>query len=228
MSDRRIQVKAKEKIMKRLMSAFVGALVFVGLVPSAVAATVWLPTSTDINTFSLSLSLRGFNFGTGTFGIFGDVPETDDPWSLALSITGSDRITFEDLGGSWLITNDNNQSSILTGDLAAFQLRYLNDSLIWEEDSSYAQLPWSDNWYSLTYDSFDGVLLAFDVTPAAINDSAAADDIAVTPLPSAFILFGSALLGLAAVIRKRVSRHDQFANINSPSTDLRTDGSVPA
>ncbi|MEE8428764.1 MAG: VPLPA-CTERM sorting domain-containing protein [Gammaproteobacteria bacterium] len=174
----------------RLISLFVG-----GCFSAAVsAATVWVPTSTDVDTTDIGWALSLWvPFPVGGFAVFDD----DDPTFSSsegdhLHLANLDEVRFTDLGGNWQVENVAGATMVLSGS-PRFLLAEGDDANGWAGDTGYTQTGLDTYWVE-----FPGgaVLQGVDMTPALSTEAPA------VPLPAAVWLFGGGLIGLVGVARR--------------------------
>ncbi len=182
----------------RLISLFVG-----GYFSAAVsAATVWEPTSGDVDTTDIGWALSTWvPFPTGEFAVFDDSDPTFSGGEGAhLHLANMDEVHFTDLlDGDWEIENAAGATMILSGS-PRFLLAEGGDST-WAGDIGYDQRGVDTYWVNFLGAA---VLQGGDMTPVPLP--ASAGDVIPTPLPASVWLFGAGLIGLASVARRdRVS-----------------------
>jgi len=166
---------------------------------AASAATVWMPTSED--TDFLQFDLAGLNTNGGSLALFDEA----DFGGTGL-IIGEDggEVLFQVDGSNWIAsyTDDNNTtdtsdditSTITLFDDYNFVLGMSWDGT-WYEDSSYSLQGGSSDSYQINFDGFNEGL--------EVMGSTIGVDLQPVPVPAAVWLFGSGLMGLAAIARRR-------------------------
>ncbi len=166
----------------RLVSLFVG-----GCFSAAVsAATVWEPTSTDVDTTDIGWALSTWvPFPVGGFAIFDD----SDPTFIGgegnhLHLANLDEVRFTDLGGNWQVENAATATMVLSGSFR-FLLAEGDDANGWAGDTGYTQTGLDSYWVE-----FPGGAVIQGV------------DMAPVPLPAAAWLFGGGLIGLVGAARR--------------------------
>jgi hypothetical protein len=170
------------------------------LASTSANATVWHPTNEDTDFIQLNF---GGDLGISTNG--GDLALFDDNTGLTgpALVIGQDggHVVFSDNGdGSWNaevfdVTNTSGGSITLSNN-TNFVL-----GISWNGGAKY----WGDTGSSLQ-SSPDAYLIVFDGIapgPKRISGSTLAVDLAPIPVPPAVWLFGSGLLGLVGVARRR-------------------------
>ncbi len=122
-----------------------------------------------------------------TFGIYGAEPDSTNPW-----YTGSGYF-YSDAGSG--------------GDVSAGSMGYqyhtaFNISFTVTGANTYSAVAGTDSWSG----TFSGSLLGIDVfNNAAGNGSDVAfNNLTIVPEPGTFIMFGSGLLGLAGLLRRKI------------------------
>lgn len=170
-------------MINKLSKAVVGVLLLVWSMGAASAATVWYPTSGDVDT--IYLNYLGAPLPTNAaFGIFGGSDTVDGASNPLLTIAPTGQVSFSQLGDStWEITNSSNDVANL-GLSNAFQFGFFDPSQGQWFGDSVAALLGGDTWAL----QFPGLQYSVFV----------ATDIAVvtTPIPGALALFLSAMAGL--------------------------------
>ena len=167
-------------------------------------ATVWHPTNEDTDFIQLDFGGdAGISTNGGILALFDDDTGLTGP-ALVIGQNGG-HVVFSDNGdGSWDaevfdVTNTSGGSITLLGGDANFEL-----GISWNGGGFY----WGDTGYSLQ-SSPDTYLIVFDgfvQTPDGVrrkSGSTLAVDLAPIPVPAAVWLFGSGLLGLVGVARRR-------------------------
>ena len=171
------------------------------LASTSANATVWHPTNEDTDFIQLDL---GGGYGITTNG--GDLALFDDSdFGGTALVIGQDggNVVFSDNGdGSWNAevfdgSNTSGGSITLSGN-ANFVL-----GISWDGGTTY----WGDNGTPSLQSSPDTYLIVFDGSDGQqrpISGNTLAVDLAPIPVPPAVWLFGSGLLGLVGVARRRV------------------------
>ena len=167
----------------------------------ATAATIWAPTNEDTDFIQLDFAGNpnagaGISTNGGTLALFDD----SDFGGNALEI-GEDggHVVFTDNGdGSWNaeffdVTNTSGGSITLSNN-TNFRLG-IDWGLGYFSDSN-ATLTSSPDTYLIVFDGLDAL-------EQRVSGNTLAVDLAVIPVPAAVWLFGSGLLGLVAVMRRR-------------------------
>lgn len=167
---------------------------------AANAATVWMPTSGD--TDFLQFDLAGLNTNGGSLALFDEA----DFGGTGL-IIGEDggEVFFEVDGSNWIASYTDTNNTIDTSDDITSTITLFDDynfvlgmswDGIWYEDSSYSLEGGSPDSYLINFDGLDG-------TGQVVIGSTLGVDLQPVPVPAAVWLFGSGLMGLAAIARRR-------------------------
>ena len=151
---------------------------------ASAATVIWEPTSggtVTVNTFNLS----GYDLG-----LFDDTDSFID--ANALLLAGSDEISFSALGaGDWeaksLATNN---TKTLTSS-KQFALAITDGAGSWFEAVNAVQQSAGTSNYEVFFSNGTSDVFTFDATPT------------VVPVPAAVWLFGSGLIGLAGIARRK-------------------------
>ena len=176
-------------MIKQLTKAVAGALILVWSMGAASAATVWYPTSADVDTIYLNL-LGAPLPANATFGIFGGSDTVDGAPNPLLTIAPTGQVSFSQLGNSsWEITNSNNDVANL-GLSNTFQFGYF------DPNSNQGQGQWFGDTAIALLGSGDSWALTFPGLPLASLFIASDVAVVTTPIPGALALFLSAMAGL--------------------------------
>ena len=182
---------------------YLASAVFI-MASTSVNATVWHPTNEDTDFIQLDFGGPGPGSGIstngGTLAMFDDDTGLTGP-ALEIGDAGGHVVFTDNMDGSWNaevfdVTNTSGGSITLFGDDARFEL-----GISWDGGSTY----WGDTDYSLQ-SSPDTYLIVFDdlsVPGRPRTGVTLAVDLAPIPVPAAVWLFGSGLLGLVGVARRR-------------------------
>jgi hypothetical protein len=178
---------------------YLASAVFI-LASTSANATVWHPTNEDTDFIQLNFGGGlGISTNGGSLAMFDDEAGFAGP-ALEIGADGG-HVVFSDNGdGSWNaevfdVTNTSGGSITLSNN-ANFVL-----GISWNGGANY----FGDSGWSLQ-SSPDTYLINFDGIvqgPRRISGSTLAVDLAPIPVPAAVWLFGSGLLGLVAVARRR-------------------------
>jgi hypothetical protein len=169
-----------------MMRAFLKkvAAVLLGLVVSTActAGTVWMPTDKDVNVLDFFVVFPLLT--DGDFYLLDDNDSANLAGATKLQLADGDLISFQQDGADWTVTGSNGSFTLSGSD--NFIFAELNNSVFAMETGSSSTGP---NQWVLNFGS-GAILQATDVAPV--------------PLPPAVLLFGSAMVGLAAIGRRRV------------------------
>ena len=158
--------------------------------------TVWAPTNEDVDFIQLDL-LGVVTTNGGTLAMFDDEAGFGGT-ALEIGADGG-HVTFTASGSDWIaevfdVDNVSDGTTItLTGD-NHFVLG-MDWGLGYYPDSGWVVNSSPDS-YLITFDGFDGL-------ENSISGSTLAIDVKVVPVPAAVWLFGSGLIGLVGVARRR-------------------------
>ncbi len=170
-------------MIRRLSKAIAGALILVWSMGAASAATVWYPTSGDVDT--LYVNLIGAPLpANAEFGIFSGSTAVDGASGPLLSIEPIGQVSFSQLGDStWEISTSATNTANL-GLSNSFQFGFFDPTQGQWFGDTVASLLGGDTW-ALQFPGLNyGVFVATDVA------------VVTTPIPGALALFLSAMAGL--------------------------------
>lgn len=157
---------------------------------AASAATVWMPTSED--TDFLQFDLAGLNTNGGSLALF---DEADfGGMGLIIGDTGG-QVTFQANGSNWDATFSGGGTIMLVDDYNFVLGMSWDGGSSWYGDSSYSLAGGSPDSYQINFDGFNAGL--------EVMGSTLGVDLQPVPVPAAVWLFGSGLVGLAAIARRR-------------------------
>ena len=169
----------------------------------ASAATIWAPTNEDTDFIQLDFAGtpdagRGISTNGGTLALFDD--SDFGGTALVIGQQGGQVVFSDNNDGSWNaeffdVSKASGGSITLSGD-NSFSLG-MDWSAGYYGDSN-ATLISSPDTYLIIFDGLDG-------SGAKISGNTLAVDLAPVPVPAAVWLFGSGLLGLVGIARRRQS-----------------------
>ena len=149
------------------------------------ATTTFVPTDGNVNTFDISGFLPSDD---ATFAIFDADDKNDLGSATGLILETFDQVTFLDVGGNWVARNENNDSLDL-GENPRFIIAADSGSgYVGGDAINYIVGPLPN----ATFVSF-----------GTDEPQLAAVDLTAVPVPAAVWLFGSGLLGLVGVARRK-------------------------
>ena len=174
--------------MMKLQTILTAAVISLS-VSAANAATVWMPTSGD--TDFLQFDLAGLNTNGGSLALFDEAGFGGS--GLIIGALGGEVI-FQANGSNWDASFNGNTITLL--DDYNFVLGMSWDSGgTWYGDSSYSLQGGSPDSYQINFEGENAGLVVVGSTLGV--------DLQPVPVPAAVWLFGSGLLGLAAMARRR-------------------------
>jgi hypothetical protein len=153
---------------------------------AANAATVWMPTSGD--TDFLQFNLAGLNTNGGSLALF---DEADFGGTGLIIGDSGGQVTFEANGSNWDATLTGGGTITLQDDYNFVLGMTWDSGSTWHDDSSYSLQGGSPDSYLINFDS------------GTVMGSTVGVDLQPVPVPAAVWLFGSGLMGLAAIARRR-------------------------
>lgn len=151
---------------------------------SAQAATIyWEPTDGDVN-FSYTTTA---GYSLGIFDVDDFNSEQNNPLILNTG-AGADRVDIVAAGNNFIATSAVTSDWITLFNDSQFVIA-LTDNVDWYELTFWFELAAGSNIYDIDFSN--GSVLTIDVTPT------------VVPVPAAVWLFGSGLIGLAGLARRK-------------------------
>lgn len=160
-----------------IRAAFIAASLLI--TPGVFAATVWMPTDSDMNV----TGTQG-----GTVAIF-DESDTGLTGSK-LELANNDRVDFNLSGSDYVLTNMAGDDITLTGD-NRFRLGFREDGgSTWTDEATW-------------FDSGNNVMdILFGSFPGPASGRSMVADVSAVPLPAPLLLLASGLFGLATVAKR--------------------------
>lgn len=167
------------------------------------AATIWAPTNSDTDFINFD-AIPGFSDGISTNG--GSLALFDDSdfggTALVIGAAGGHVVFTDNLNGTWKaevfdVGNASGGSITLSGN-TNFVLGMAWDGVYYGDSNS--MLVSSPDTYAII---FDGITTDDTGREVNISGNTLAVDLAPIPVPAAAWLFGTGLLGLVAVARRR-------------------------
>ena len=167
----------------KLLNFFV--IIALGVITAQVNAALvyWEPTDGDVN-FVYS-SVEGYDFG-----VF-DVDDFDTSQSNALMLftgAGADTVEIQASGANFSATSTVTGNNITLFDDDQFVLA-ITDGIDWFEPLSWFEISPGSNIYEITFSN--GLVTSIDAVPTLV------------PVPAAVWLFGSGLIGLIGIARRK-------------------------
>ena len=182
--------------MKKTIN-YLAATAFMLASTAASAATVWAPTNEDVDFIQLDLPGLSLTTNGGDLAMF---DEADFGGTALVIGAGGGHVTFTALGSNWIaqyfdVNNASDGTTItLTGD----------NNFVLGMDWGFGYFP--DDGNPIPTSSPDTYLVTFDgfnMPERPITGSTLAVDVKVVPVPAAVWLFGSGLIGLVGVARRK-------------------------
>lgn len=156
---------------------------------AANAATVWMPTNVD--TDFLQFEIAGLSTNGGSLALF---DEADFGGSgLIIGALGGE-VSFQANGSNWDASFNGNTITLLDDYNFVLGMSW-NGGTDWYEDSSYLLAGGASDSYQINFDGSNADL--------EVMGSTLGVDLQPVPVPAAVWLFGSGLMGLAAMARRR-------------------------
>ena len=153
---------------------------------ASAAAVIWTPTDNDVN----YVFDAGTAFDTNLYALF-DVADFDGAKANALVLNKpADTITFAANGSDFDLTSvATPNTTTLFGDNEFVIATSLDNGSSWTDAFSTYELVANTNLYNLTFST--GTVLSIDAAPQ------------VVPVPAAVWLFGTGLIGMVGVARRK-------------------------
>lgn len=157
-------------------------------VSASAAVVYWEPTDGDVN-YSFTLD-GGYSLAMFDLGDF-DATKTSPLLIDNGADSGADTVDIVASGSDFTATSVVSSNSITLFDDAQFVIAVTDNGGNWYEPTSWVESSPGTNIYDVTF--VNGMVLSIDAAPT------------VVPLPAAAWLFGSGLLGMIGVARRRVA-----------------------
>ena len=167
----------------KLIYALVGMASLLSVAKVDAATIVWEPTDGDVN-FIYS-TVAGFSLGLFDVGDFDALQASP---LLLNTVTGADTVDIVADGLDFSATSSVSGNTTTLFNDNQFVLA-ITDGFSWFEPVSFVEIAPGSNIYEITFSN--GVVTSIDAVPTVI------------PVPAAVWLFGSGLLGLVGVARRR-------------------------
>jgi hypothetical protein len=170
-------------VKTKLIYALVGMVSLLSVARVDAATIVWQPTDGDVN--FIYTTVAGFNLA-----IF-DVDDFDTSQTSPLLLntgTGADTIDIVAAGIDFSATSSVTGNTTTLFNDSQFVIA-ITDGVSWFEPVSYFETAPGSNIYQITFSN--GLVTSIDAVPT------------VVPVPAAAWLFGSGLIGLVGVARRR-------------------------
>ena len=149
---------------------------------ASAATVIWEPTSSG------TVTVNTFNLSGWDLGLFDDSDAFTDANALILGV--SDEISFSAAGsGDWYAIRSTGDTKLLSGS-KQFALA-ITDGTDWFEAVNAIQQAAGTSNYEVFFSNGISDVFTFDATPTVI------------PVPAAVWLFGSGLIGLAGIARRK-------------------------
>ena len=168
------------------------------LASSVASATVWHPTNIDVDFIQFNASPL-YTTNGGDLALFDD----SDFGGTALTIgSQGGQVVFTDIGGGDWDAEVFDVNNVSGGSITLSGSKNFTLGMSWDGGTTY----YGDTNAVLIIEDPDGYRIKFDgnlVTGAPVTGRTLAIDVSPVPVPAAAWLFGSGLLGLVGVARRR-------------------------
>lgn len=186
---------------KRLLGLFAVTSMMLMSLSASAAMVIWEPTDV-VDPINSSVITFGFGTGITDVAIYDD-SDTALTTTLLQFDAGFAEVLFTQDGIDWVITSSQdtlvNPPAVLTDSNNFIVAVSDDDGTSWTANLTYVQDAVSTDLYHLTYT---------DITVG--NNLVTLTDVQPVPIPAALWLFGSALLGLVGVSRRKSSDSDNI------------------
>ncbi len=172
----------------------IAAATFMLATSAATATTIWAPTSEDTEFIQFDFGGSGISTNGGILALFDD-SDTAFANALVIGQNGGEVVFTANGDGSWKaevfdVSKTSGGSITLSGDNSFSLGMKWGAGYIGDSNASILS-------------SFDTYLVVFDDLDGRISGNTLAVDLAPIPVPAAVWLFGTGLLGIVSIARRR-------------------------
>ncbi len=168
---------------------------------AASAATVWQPTNADVNFIQLDFGNDiGILTHGGTLALFDNGYLGDSSKELDIGTAGG-KVSITNTGSGWQasLTGPSPANTVLDGPISLSGGPQFTLGMTWGNGKWYDV----ESFFANTPNTYQINFSGYDATGAPVKGSTIGVDLQPVPVPAAAWLFGTGLLGLVGVARRR-------------------------